>query len=385
MAAAMTRRWLSLCAVGALGVGASCDKLEGLGGSVSPLATIQLEATADPGIPGEHLQFALVWGMQWLPEALCTGLVPETGSAQAVIDAGCRDPFGFVPQRVETNVPAMVGTPTTIELYDLPGADVLVGDITARVAYGSLVLYDDVNNNGNLDLARANRINAEGASAGSDTTGSDTPTFTPDIVIGASFISMTEPDTRLAYREGAFVESAFYPRHDCSGPTPGFSIVGAGGFTAQSAIAATLAGSLPPENPADCTTGTLADTVVAVGSGAGSSSPLPPSVELAELACTEFTADSSVRYREPQTTSPDFTGRQLGCVPVPSLNIGGSGSAEGSGSAQIELIVTGNPATDSCVGLTHYVLKGCADDPNCASPDWDHSLAPPTWWPCPPS
>jgi hypothetical protein len=362
---------VAAAALGALG-GLGCGDLQGLGGSAPPLATMTVTVPTDPGVAGEHLQVALVWGMQWLPELLCSGLVPPEGSDAPVLAAGCRDPFGFVPLRVETNAAVTVGEPTELALTDLPGADVLVGTLDARVAFGSFVLYDDRDQTGNLELARANRLGFAGP--GSDDAGSNTPTETRDVVLGASFITMTAPDTRLAYREGAFVPSAFYPRAGCSDPPPAFSIAGAGGFTAQSAIAATIAGMLPPEDPAQCSDGPLAATPVTVTPIAATA----PTMELAELACTENTADSSVRYREPDTDSPDLTDRQTACVHVPTL--GGSATTP----SQIELIVTGR-SEDSCAGLTHYVLKGCREDPNCESPDWDHSLAPPTWWPCPSS
>jgi hypothetical protein len=361
---------------------ASCGKLQGIAGDASPLATMQVEVTSDPGAAGEHLYVALVWGMQWLPEAAC--LVPQSGSilgsanasGSAAVMAGCRDPFGFVPLRVETNVPVVAGVPTTISLIDLPDSDVLVGDITARVAYGSFVVYDDRNGNGNLDLARANRITIGSGDTGSDSgsdssdTGSNLPVQLPDVVYGASFMTMTAPDQRLAYREGAFVATAFYPRAGCSDPPPGFSILGAGGFEAATAIADVELGILPPEN-GGCTEGPAATTVVPI-------TPTAADVD-AEAACTEATADSSVRYREPTATGPDLTERLFACVPLPTL---GAGSGSGSNTQQIQLIVTGR-SDDSCVGLTHYVLTGCRNDPTCESPDWDHSEAPPNWWPCP--
>ena len=361
---------------------ASCGHLQGIEGDAPPLATMQVEIGSDPGAPGEHLYIALVWGMQWLPEALCTGILPpENAQAAAAIAVGCRDPFGFVPLRVEANVPVTPGVPATIALEDLPASDVLVGDVTARVAYGSFVVYDDRNGTGNLELARANRLAANGSGEGSDgsDTGDNLPVQLPDVVYGASFMTMTAPDQRLAYREGAFVETAFYPRAGCADPPPAFSILGAGGFTAAAGIAATLGGTLPPEDPAMCTEAATTTTVVQV--------PVLAADVDEEAACTENTADSSVRYREPTGTAPDFTERTTACVHVPSFDLGSgsdAGSGSGSGSVQIELIVSGR-TDDSCKGLTHYVLKGCSTDPSCALPDWDHSLAPPTWWPCPSS
>ena len=72
-----------------------------------------------------------------------------------MIDAGCRDPFGFVPDVVSVSVPIDVDAPATLTLTQLPAADVMVGDVTARVAYGSLVVFDDRDDTGTLELSTA--------------------------------------------------------------------------------------------------------------------------------------------------------------------------------------------------------------------------------------
>jgi hypothetical protein len=366
--AAMKLAWIVLVIVLAC-----CGKLQGISGNAPPLATMQVEVTADPGAAGEHLYVALVWGMQWLPEALCilpASTTPDGSNVSSAADAvtlGCRDPFGFVPMRVEANVPVTPGVPATISLEDLPASDVLVGDIDARVAYGGFVVFDDRNGTGNLELARANRISIGSDEEGSGSDGTNIVDL-PDVVYGASFMTMTAPDLRLAYREGAFVETAFYPRQGCADPPPAFSILGASGFSGSAALADVLAGTLPEESDlSQCSEGSAATTVVPIGITTADLDE--------EVACTESTADSSVRYREPMATAPDFSERTLACAPLPSLG----GSAV---SPQIQLLVTGR-TDDSCMGLTHYVLTGCRTDASCQLPDWDHSEAPPSWWPCP--
>jgi hypothetical protein len=350
---------------------AACGDIQNFSGEVPPLATVvvQVDGTITDAT---SLRVALVWGEQWLPEPLC--VLPASGSAAAVIAAGCRDPFGFVPQQVDANAAITPGTPESFELPTLPDASLLVGDLTARVGYASLVVYDDRDGDGTLKLARANRLSNPDGPGGSDDT-DPMPMFRlRDTVYGASFVSMTQPDQRLAYREGAFVQSAFYPRAGCGDPPPAFSVLAAGGFSASDAIAATLAGMLPQEDPATCSqTAPPEDATIHI--------PVAAPADVAEVACTESTADSSVRYREPEAMSPDFTGRRTACVMVPTFGTDGSGS----GSGTIELIVTGvvdGSDADSCAGLTHYILKGCRETPDCGVPDWDHSLAPPDWWPC---
>ncbi len=340
---------------------AGCGDLQGFGGAVPPLARIHAEVTGTPPV-GTNLNLALVFGEQWLVEALCI-LPPENAAAATALAAGCRDPFGFVPARVIATQPVTPNEPTELDLFALPSTDLLVGDLTARIGYASLVVYDDHDDDGTLTLGRPNRFDGRG---GAPPMGTDLPTDVRDIVLGASFVGMTTPDQRIAFREGAFVASGFYPRAGCGDPPPAFSVLAAGGFTAQAALAATLNGTLPAEDPATCAESALPDVTVTV--------PITDPTKVLELKCTERTTDSSVRYVEPDPTeaAPDFTERTTACVHLPSF---------GAPSDTIELIVTGR-TDDSCVGLTHYVLKGCREDPNCADPDWDHSLAPPTWWPC---
>lgn len=350
----------------ALAALAACTPLEGFGGPVPPLATFTVEVS-DPGnvIPAAarpRLHVALVWGQQWLTEALCV-LPPESPEVAAVLAKGCRDPFGFVAARVAASVPIELGVPATIELMTLPGADVLVGNLTARGAFGSFVVFDDLDGNGNLELARPDRVGSPG---GGPPRQDKTPTLLADAIYGASFVTMTEPDQRVAYREGAFdPNAAFYPRAGCDGPPPAFSILAASGFTAADAIAATLAGRLPREtDPAACRVEAAATPVVFAAQ---------VRADRNEVACTENNVDSSVRYRDPGETVPDLTTRPFACAHLPSFG--------GPPSSTIELIVAGDE-TDSCVGLTHFVLKGCGEDASCPNPDWQYDI-PPAWWPCP--
>jgi hypothetical protein len=366
--AAMRR--LAPALLGALAL-AACGKLEGFGGPAPPLATFSVNVSGDPtalrppGVPDVHaLRLALVWGAQWLTEPFCV-LPPENADAAAVIAAGCRDPFGFVPANVATSVPLDTTGPTTLTLDELPAADLLVGDVTARIAYASLVVFDDRDDNQTLDLAFPQHT-ASGRGRGGDFGGKQAPD-SPDLVYGASFVTMTKPDRRVAYREGAFVPSAFYPRSGCPDPRPGFSVVGAGGFSPQMGLMAALAGALPAEDPAACFDSAASDTVVDVASQAPA--------DVAEVSCDERTEDSSVRYREPPADAPDFSGRLTACAHLPMFDTGSQPSV------LIQLVVSGRPS-DRCKGLTHYTLRGCRENVNCEVPDWDFTGAPPMWWPC---
>ncbi len=360
--AAMIRSVLAIALIGA------CGKLQGFGGDVPALATMHVQTTGDfasvqvAAATDPMLRVALVWGAQWLTEPLCV-LPPDPATAQAAITAGCRDPFGFVPDRDAVDVELAADGSASLALLDLPAADVLIGDVTARVAYASLVVYDDRDGNGTLTLGQPNRLS--GRDPGDPI---ETGMSTPDLVYAASFVSMTEPDSRLAYREGGFDETAaFYPRSGCGDPPPSFSIVSAGGFTAAAAFAAELNGKLPPEDPATCSEVSVSTVV-----------PLAyrPPAQLHEVACEERVTDSSIRYREPPNDMPDLAGRTVGCSTIPDF---GTGEAAG----RMQLVISGR-SSDSCMGLTHYVLRGCRNDALCALPAWDITATPPSWWPCPP-
>lgn len=371
----------SLLVVAALVGG--CGKLQGLGGPTPPLVTFTFAVDGDlasvrpPGSPDDaHLRVALVWGDQWQTEPFCI-LPAESAGAATVIAAGCRDPFGFVPLRVAANAPVTLGQPGTLSLDDLPGADVLVGDVTARVAYGSLIVYDDRDGDGTLRLDRPQRTRG-GRDNGPPP---DAAPDSADVVYGASFISMTAPDQRIAFREGAFIATAFYPRAGCGDPPPQFSVLAAGGFSLADAIASIAAGRLPAEPPASCKETTPRDAVVQVA--------LTTPDKVREVACQERITDSSIRYREPPADRPDFTDRITVCAHLPSFDLGDAGNAGDAGTVAdggapsdlIQFVVSGR-STDRCKGLTHYTLRGCRENVACPLPDWDYTAHPPAWWPC---
>ena len=352
---------------------AGCGRLQGFAGEAPPLATFDVVFQGDlaPLLPEggtvHALRVALVWGAQWLTEPFCVLPAESTGAAQ-VIEAGCRDTFGFVPNIVSVSVPIEIDVPATLTLTQLPAADVMVGDITARVAYGSLVVYDDRDDSGYLELAIKFRSFTDGPGELPE----ESYAHSPDIIYGASFVTMTAPDQRIAYREGAFdARSAFYPRAGCPPPPPGFSVLAAGGFGAEAALAALLSGGLPPEDPSACVVSAPADTTIAIAARAPA--------EVQEVACDERTDDSSVRYREPPSFFDYASERVWACAHLPSFDTGGGSPA----SDLVQLVVSGRLG-DRCKGLSHYTLRGCFEDVNCAMPEWDFTANPPDWWPCGP-
>jgi hypothetical protein len=353
---------------------AACGRLQGFGGEAPPLVSFEVVFQGDlaplrpAGVSDEHaLRVALVWGAQWLTEPFCV-LPAESPEVAAVIDAGCRDPFGFVPALVSASVPIAVDVPATLTLSQLPAADIMVGDVTARVAYASLVVFDDRDDTGTLELSRPRRppFEFEDDERGPQPGRPDSR----DIIYGASFVTMTAPDQRVAYREGAFdTRSAFYPRAGCDPPLPGFSVLAAGGFSPEAALAALLSGGLPPEDPSTCAVSAPAETPIVIAARAPA--------EVQGVGCDERADDSSVRYRRPVANLPDLASRTAACAHLPTFDTGGAASE------LIQLVVAGLP-TDRCVGLTHYTLRGCFEDVNCADPEWDYTASPPAWWPCGP-
>jgi hypothetical protein len=354
---------------------AACGRLQGFEGEATPLASFNVLFHGDlaplrpPGVTGERaLRVALVWGAQWLTEPFCV-LPAESPEAAAVIEAGCRDPFGFVPAAVSISAPIAVDAPGTLTLTQLPAPDVMVGDVTARVAYASLVVFDDRNDSGTLDLLTR---------FGPIWIGEGPPPDVNsliDVIYGASFVTMTAPDQRVAFREGAFDSlSAFYPRAGCDPPPPGFSVLAAGGFTAEAALAALLGGALPRQDPATCAASAPAEATIAIAARAP--------VDMQQVGCKVPREDSSVRYREPPRNSPGIEDRAWVCAHLPSFGAGPTGGGS-PGSDLIQLVVATHP-DDPCKGLSHFTLRGCREDVTCASPDWDVTANPPAWWPCGP-
>jgi hypothetical protein len=406
---ATLKHWIGRFATTAIALSA-CGKPAGLDTPVKPLQQIHVLVTgtiavagpvdasssldadvvdADPSVDAggvdagagpPQLRAALVWGLQWLPEPFCV-LPPESPAAAAVIAAGCRESFGFVPNRADADIPITPGVPATIDLHTLPNADLMVGDITARIAYASVIVYDDRNGNGVLDFRHPQRQHHQGDRP-------DDAGGAPDAVYGASFISMTQPDRRVAFLEGDFSALrgvAFYPRVGCADPPKSFSILSAGGFSAAAALTSGLDGTIPPEDdPSACATATFDDTIVI---------PIPPQAPaaLSQLACTTNDEGGVTYYRQApadpnapaDANAPadpiDLTHSTWACASLPRI-----GTDAGAGSSAQQLVVA-SPPSDPCRSTQHYTLRGCNNDPFCASPSWPAKGTipiPPSWWPC---
>lgn len=358
-----------------------CGKSVGLGGTVTPLGQIHVQVTGD--LPASaasdptHLHVALVWGLQWQPEPFCAFPPPEAAN---VVAAGCPDNFGFVPNLVGADTTFQPGSLATIELTSLPAADVMVGDLTSRIAYGSIVLYDDVNQNGILDLRTPPRFRRHG---NQPPTVDDGGVVGPrDIVFGATFISMAKPDTRVAFLEGTFDKTvAFYPREGCTpDPPKGFSVLSAGGFSPDETTLL-LEGKLPKgkfPSETSCAIGAISDPIVMDLSAQTVDSGQPVDLaQLAQLACTvDPEHGSGPNYRVAPTDLPDTVDHACACTSFPHI------PGDDAGVPTAQQFVCASAASDACRYLVHYTLRGCDNDPSCASPSWDLTATPPQWWTC---
>jgi len=365
-----------------------CGKLVGLNTPVTTVARIQVQVTDINGVlqqqPASNLRVALVWGAQWMPEPFCVlpppqpaALLPGESTPAEVIDQGCPDNFRFVPNGAGPDIDIAIqpGVPATIDLIALPRANVMVGDITARVAYASLVVYDDRNGNGVLDfhhppMYRRRDQSADVVDAGVDDAGTRA---TRDFVYNASFVSMTKPDTRVAYLEGDnsnINNIGFYPRQGCDPPPPAFSILSAGGFAPPdlAEILQLLAGQMPQERSC-APAAKLSDAVVTVD--------LNSSAGLPYFACTANDSSGTTYYLAPPGSEPDWPNVTWACVGLPHIPGDDAGVASG------QQLVIANAPEAACQSVAHYILRGCDTDPSCAVPAWPEVPGPPpAWWPC---
>ena len=403
------------CALAAtLLVGCNGD-IVGLEDTRTPLATLQVRLATGTDISDlQHPRVSLVWGGQAIVETFCwAALIDFDPKEQAVAQAGCRDPLGFFPANVGVSAPVHSDGTAQLELFDLPPASVMVGEITGRVAYASVVLYDDLDDDGSLQLrwphwhdgrdqngptdGEASPGGEGGPKGGGGDGGEENFGPIPEsrTIHGASFVTMAAPDTRVAFREGTFdANSAFYPRVGCAAPPAGYSVLRADGFSPLAVVT-----SLPAFPPTTgCATAAIDGAEITLSRAA--------STTVDDAGCSlgnSASSTGSARYREPPEeanwlkTLPwvcrTASGAGLGGLFGPGAGRGSEGKPGDGGEAKpgdggeakpvadVEELVVAYPSS-SCSALRHYSLVGCRNDLMCASPDWDIRAHPPAWWPC---
>ena len=329
----------------ALGFGAACSSASGVHDlSVASDPLVVVHARVDLGAlerkhPEAPLLGALLWAGIPTIDPLCLKF-----SAPAIAPA-CPDPYGFFYGAIERAAPVDASGGFDLPLFHLPKASVSVGDEVTRVAYGTLLVVEDVNRDGQLSLP---------ASLGRRDVQTSNPAPAPDAevdsIVAASFASLRGDQLRVVFREGGFVaDSNFYPMPGCAAPPPGFSLMTVPPYTAAPTDATT---PTPPPSVITCPASPL-DTPVVVA-------PLPR-LEGTALLCRGL--QRGFRTQEPLPDRPPPSDAVTVCLSHEVL-------------VQIPQQVT-------CPRLVSYVLKGCREDPFCKTPDWDRSLSPPRWWPCP--
>lgn len=337
-----------------------CDQgADGLGSVGKPLVQVPVVVTGDiapllaEGVKQDDLRLrvALIWAAVPELDDFCieygSGLkLPDHASITAVVEAGCRDIFGFVPLQVAEGAYVREDGRATLDLKHLPSAEVLVGPPEGRVAYASVVVYDDRDDDETLELRQARRHfkpgedNLFGPGKGPPEGGrgpgafDESDEFLPvDHVYGGSFVSMVKPNVRLAFREGdAASAKYFYPMLGCAPPAVGFSTISVTGTWAKATCAASI----------------TSETEVSVA--------LSVTPAVAELACT----NPQTRFRDTEREA-DLS-QPWHCV---SSN---------------QLVVANPPGL--CKGLTIFLLSGCGASASCKEPNWDDRADPPDWWPC---
>jgi hypothetical protein len=334
--------------IAAIGV-AGCGDLHGLDPEpLSPLASIHVRVTGDidafrpPGDMPPRLRATLLWGQPVLPDPSCLGPIENPDHAELVA-AACGDPLGFRRGGFTSVADVAVNADgsATLELASLP--DLLYGDTFSQIVYGSVIIYDDVNGDRNLE-----------------------PFSFVDVIYGASFASMAEPDTRVAFRHGGYdTRWAYYPRRGCEPPVEGYSLVSAGGFTLEQAIEAQARGELPAQDPAQCRQDAIDRELVV---------ELRSPEKLGQVGCSAFAYYFSPPLgvvRPPgQPGNPDLPSA---CTSIPDR---GTGRSHG----RFQLLM-GESFQANCPFIRHFVLRGCQEDPLCEVPEWD--VPPSSDWPCP--
>lgn len=237
------------------------------------------------------------------------------------VRALCGDPFavqiGFDTVMKPLEPDANGVAPVVLDV--LPPAEASHGDAIGRVAYGTVVVVEDVDRNG---------------AWGNDwLPGMDEA----DKLLGASFSSLLRLQQRLVLREGGWNGlSFFYPLLGCDSPPPiGFS-----------RVVATL--DLSGERPDGACEVTGVDVPIEVA-------PLTDE-EAKPFSCRSFL----------NVTSPEFFAHDP--------------SSAGTCLSESLFLQT---IPGECGGGTLVPLVGCWDDRReCEDPDWDFSTAPPDWWSC---
>jgi hypothetical protein len=308
---------------------AGCGSLNDLSLDAPPVATLKgrvsdlarVRAAAGP----RKVHATLVWGALPSIHPIC---LTENRD-----DSVCVDPFSFFPGALDAAVEVPLDGDGSFEvpLRHLPPASAVIGTIVDHVAYGSVVISIDRDDNGRFDFPL-------GRSEWSDRRPNDDEEIpVVDLPVEASFSTLRRRQHRVAFSQGDFdTLGLFYPSPGCAPPADGFSLLRTNAYTATSRVC----------EPSD----------------------LSESLELHALDADEGLAfacralRTSGRTRRPPMDEPKRSVRERIC------------KADG----EILILVW----EGACPQFNVYALKGCDIDLRCEEPEWDFRASPPAWWPC---
>ncbi|MFN7134186.1 MAG: hypothetical protein ACK4N5_19055, partial [Myxococcales bacterium] len=205
-----------------------------------------------------------------------------------------------------------------------------VGSPQGRLAYGTLLLVEDGDRDGQAFLADpygTPQVPGE-------------PLADVDRVIAASFYDLQRPQDRLVFREGEQVDaSGFYPAPECAPPPPGFSVLRSDGLGSGSCRVADVRQPLKmlPVSQAEGMQLLCRRVYLGGGQQAWAVQPHPDMVPPGRPPDKSFclAPDVWVELSEGECPTPIF-----------------------------------------------YTLKGCWEDPFCPEPQWNFENPRPEWWPC---
>jgi hypothetical protein len=316
----------------------ACSGVHDLEGDGSPIAVLRGRvAGARP--EGSTLRAGLVWAGAPVFVPFChdegpTPLDPQR-SVSELAAVGCRDPFDVVPELAGTAAAIASDGSFELPIVHLPTAEVMVGGRESRVAYGSLVVFADLDENGALELrGGCGRIRGR----------MDDPRLRPraEPIYAASFSTLTGEQARITYVEGELdADSFFYPHSRCRElAPPGFSLW-------------SMAGLLDATDESGACRVDPIDTPIELELGSPE--------DFAALSCRQAERES---FERPPRWETD---------PLPD-DLLWECSDDGN-------LVFADPSCD-CPEVRELSLVGCYDDRECEDPDWDLRDEAQEWWPC---
>jgi hypothetical protein len=257
--------------------------------------------------------------------------------------AACPDPYGVFFGSIDRMTTVDEHGDFEVPIWALPDPKIAIGDEATRIAYGALVVAEDLDGDGRFFMPPLRMIAEGGITGGGgayecldDGRRPRPPPIQPDLIVAASFATLRSEQTRVTFREGDFVEaSKFYPAPGCDAPLPGFSY-----FTMPALGESGACTSRAPDEPLDIAPLAAAER---------------PGVMCRPLGQSPGSARPEESCPPPEGDTPVCLSREL----LVSLR-----------------------TSFSCPEMTIYSLKGCDTDPYCTNPEWDDTATPPTWWPC---